>query len=257
MIKINENRLSSLLKTSKICNGYIYITSAPTLEGIKIGKAETKKGIRKRYITLAGRNIIVTTFKSTYIQLVEEIIHQLLKEYHISGELFKLECFDKAVLLCKEITNSLPKTKIFIDRKSKKNTKSVVKIKGHITRTDDIIIWYLLLIYNKLPEFKTGITQYKIIQLYKSFIKWKAIRGYQKIYTIEKFKNNLHKFVPNKYYIFPQTECMKRIEEYLKHTIFGAEIKIVDTVLSELTKEDMNLFWDNKLLLNKIIPPSS
>ncbi len=254
----NGNKLSNLSKISKeVYSGYIYITCAPTLEGIKIGKAKRKESIRKRYITLAGRNIIITTFKSTHIELVEEMVHQLLRDCHISGEVFKLECFDKAVLLCKGITNSLPETDIFIDRNAKENTISVIKIREHIKKIDDIIIWYLLLIYNKLQGFTTGITQYKLNQLYKSFIKWKSVKGYQKIYTIERFKSNLHKFIPNKSYIFPQVDCMKRIKEYLEHTIPKAKVELADIIISECTREDMNLFWDNKLMMSEIIPPNS
>src|SRR6185369_11585686 len=87
--------------------GFIYIIQPALLDAIKIGK--TGRSVKERvvtYVTSYGRSMIITYFASVDIHKQEKLIHDAMKKYHIDCELYQKDSYDKAVEVCKMITNS-------------------------------------------------------------------------------------------------------------------------------------------------------
>lgn len=86
-------------------SGYIYIISAPTLNGIKVGKTTNARGLSKRYKTFYGETMDIITYQSPEINYTEKLIHKILSEHNISNEIFTLESLDKAKDVCEKLTS--------------------------------------------------------------------------------------------------------------------------------------------------------
>lgn len=85
-------------------SGFIYIITSPLLLAAKVGKTVNRNGIIGRYTTPYGNNLKVYTFASGDIHIAEKKAHFLLRDYHISGELFDVSHIEIIIKTCRIVT---------------------------------------------------------------------------------------------------------------------------------------------------------
>jgi hypothetical protein len=79
---------------------FLYLITSPIINGVKIGKTGNWCGLKKRYQTTYGENLIIYIFECKNRHVDEKNIHAQFSKHRLSGEIFNKDYIDDYICYC-------------------------------------------------------------------------------------------------------------------------------------------------------------